>query len=90
MEPASGLAAAPAAQLIELLRVQLHSHHRFVRMQVGHTESLPERKTRFILLHLSGALCTLMIGRTTIMAESAPLSFLSEPRTSAKNLFFAA
>jgi len=31
-----------------------------------------------------------MIGRTTIMAESAPLSSFAEPRTSAMNLSFAA
>jgi len=79
------LAATPAAKPLQIVRMQLHPNRCFVSLQVGHPKSLPERKTGFILLHLSGALCTLMIGRTTIMAESAPLSSFAEPRTSAMN-----
>ena len=51
-------------------------------------KTLPERETGLILLHLSGALCLLMIGRTTIMAESAPLSFWGLPRYSVMNQKF--
>lgn len=63
-------------------------HHLIVYLQILDTETLPERQPAFVLLHLSGAPGFLMIGRTTIMAESAPLFFLAQPRTSVKNLFF--
>jgi hypothetical protein len=70
------LAAPPTPQLRQVARMQLHPDDRLLYMQIRYPKSLPERQAALILSHLSGALGFLMIGRTTIMTESAPLSFL--------------
>jgi hypothetical protein len=55
--------------------MQLHPDIPLLYLQIRDSKSLPKRQAALILSHLSGALGSLMIGRTTIMAESAPLSF---------------
>ena len=76
MQALGHLAAPPTTQVRQVARMQLHPHHLLLHLQVRYPKSLPKRQAPLILSHLSGALGSLMIGRTTIMAESAPLSFL--------------
>ena len=71
------LAAIATTQVCQVVRMQVHPDHLLLYLQIRYLKSLPKRQAALILLHLSGALGSLMIGRTTIMAELAPLSSLN-------------